>query len=345
MDSEYSKAVSFDEIYKAFRFARMGSFWKDSIIEYDLNRLYHSVKISRDLKSRKYRLKGYYKFKIQEREKIRDIQSLHITDRVHQRSLCDNIIIPVSTRSFVYDNGASQKGKGTHFSRNRLKTHMQKFYRKHGVDGYVLQVDVRKYFESIPHEYLKQRMAKCYSGEMLDDLCKIIDSYDGEKGIGLGSQVSQIFALDALDALDHFIKEVLRIKHYGRYMDDMYLIHEEKVYLQHCREHIDCFLSTICGLQMHPKKTVLFPLKNGIRFLGFHFYLTDTGGVHVKLLKVSEKRMKRKIRKMANKGVPEPEIRKTFNSWSAHAMYGDSYYTVKNMESYMNNLLEKRSEI
>ena len=91
------------------------------------------------------------------------------------------------------------------------------------------------------------------------------------------------------------------------------------------------------------------PPPAAIRVIGMRDFMlknrkvTTTGGVYVKLLKVSEKRMKRKIRKMVHKGVPEPEIRKTFNSWSAHAMYGDSYYTVKNMESYMINILKERS--
>ena len=56
----------------------------------------------------------------------------------------------------------------------------------------------------------------------------IIDSFGGDKGIGLGSQVSQITELAVLDDLDHYIKERLRIKHYLRYMDDFILIHEDK---------------------------------------------------------------------------------------------------------------------
>lgn len=64
-----------------------------------------------------------------------------------------------------------------------------------------------------------------------DMVCRVIDSFEGEKGLGLGSQISQIMELLVLNDLDHFIKERLHIKHYIRYMDDFILIHSDKCYL------------------------------------------------------------------------------------------------------------------
>ncbi len=343
MDGKYQVVTSFDNIYKAFGPSRRGSYWKDSIIGYDVNRLERSIEISRALRSGKYKLKGHYHFKIQEREKIRDIQSLHIRDRVDLQSLCDKLVTEDTSRSFIYDNGASLKGKGTNFSRNRLKTHMRRFYNKHGLNGYVLQIDVKKYFDNIPHWYLKERMIKRYEGfpDMQKCLCDVIDSFDGNKGLGPGSQAVQIFALETLDKMDHFIKEALGIKYYGRYMDDAYLIHEDKDYLKHCKEILDCFLNEI-ELTLHPNKTNLYPLKRGIKFLGFKFNITETGHIYVKLNKDSVKRIKRKLRNMARLGLPEETIQKTFTSWKNHANYGNSYYTVKNVGEYLDNLLTER---
>ena len=64
----------------------------------------------------------------------------------------------------------------------------------------------------------------------------IIDNYaaDTEKGLPMGNQSSQWFALYYLDRLDRLVKEKLRIKGYVRYMDDGVLIHESKEYLQEC---------------------------------------------------------------------------------------------------------------
>ena len=113
----------------------------------------------------------------------------------------------------IYDNGASIKGKGTDFSINRLKTHMQRFYRKHGTDGYVLVCDMQKYFDSIRHELLQNIYAKYFDDEKILSLIKMIhDSIPGGVGVPLGNQLSQFDALLAADSLDHMIKEKLRKK-------------------------------------------------------------------------------------------------------------------------------------
>lgn len=67
---------------------------------------------------------------------------------------------------------------------------------------------------------------------MLDLLDKIIDNYDN--GIPIGLMSSQIFAIFYLDSLDKYIKEILKIKYYIRYQDDMILIHQDKEYLKEC---------------------------------------------------------------------------------------------------------------
>ena len=78
----------------------------------------------------------------------------------------------------------------------------------------------------------------------------------------MGNQSSQWFALYYLDRLDRFIKERLKVKYYVRYMDDGVLIHHDKEFLKKALA-----------------KTQIFPISQGVDFLGFHFYLTDTGKV------------------------------------------------------------------
>lgn len=104
----------------------------------------------------------------------------------------------------------------------------------------------------------------------------IIDSTEGP-GIPIGNHTSQWFAVLYLSGMDHMIKERLGIKFYGRYMDDFYLIHHDKEYLQYCLEEIRKFLVPL-GLELN-QKTAIFPLTQGIDFLGFRTYMTDTGKV------------------------------------------------------------------
>lgn len=60
-------------------------------------------------------------------------------------------------------------------------------------------------------------------------MCTYIDSTDG---LPLGYQTSQLLALMYLDEFDHWVKETLHARYYGRYMDDFYIIHEDKAYLK-----------------------------------------------------------------------------------------------------------------
>lgn len=144
--------------------------------------------------------------------------------------LCDNVLGPYLERHLIYDNSACRKGKGTHFALDRLTCFLRKYYRSNGSNGYILKCDVRKYFNSIDHEVLRQKIRRM---DLPDDvkwlLDKIIGSYEYEEGKGLpmGNQTSQWFALYYLDSLDRLVKEKLRIRYYSRYMDDMILIHRQ----------------------------------------------------------------------------------------------------------------------
>ena len=154
-------------------------------------------------------------------------------DKVVQHSLCDNVLEPILTRSFITDNYASQVGKGTHYGLDRLREFLRRFYRKNGIDGWILKADISKYFYSIRHDVLKSLIRKKITDpDVLWLVEMIIDSTEGNVGIPIGNQSSQLFALLYLNNLDHFIKEKLGIKYYGRYMDDFFLIHEDKAYLQ-----------------------------------------------------------------------------------------------------------------
>ncbi|MBO4738813.1 MAG: hypothetical protein J5606_04545, partial [Bacteroidales bacterium] len=89
--------------------------------------------------------RGFIEFDICERGKMRHIRSVHFSERVVQKSLCTNVLYPVLTNNLITDNGASQKGKGTHFATQRLIKYLHKYYRKYGNDGYVLSLDFKSY--------------------------------------------------------------------------------------------------------------------------------------------------------------------------------------------------------
>lgn len=332
---------SFDSLYRAMKICRRNVGWKDSMTRFTNDGLRSICKLRTSLLNDTYRIDDYYIFNICE-PKPRKIIATKLKDRVFQRSLCDNYLTRALTKSFIYDNCACLEGKGPDFTRRRLERHLQQYYREYGADGYVLTCDIKDYFGSTPHVTAKAAVRRRVDDEWAySHVCKIIDSFNTKenlcKGMGLGSQVTQLIQLAVLDDLDHYIKEKLKIKYYLRYMDDFPLIHKSKKYLESCLMEI-CAKVDKLGLTLNKKKTQIFQISQGVNFLGFKFVLTKTGKVIKILLKDNIKRRKRKIRKYkvcCDKGLMTKEKADDTNiSWIAHAKKGNTYLVRQNMEKY-----------
>jgi hypothetical protein len=296
------------------------------------------------LQAGKFKTPGFFEFDLFERGKKRHIRSTVISERVVQRCLCDNAIIPAMQRTFIYDNGASMKNKGYTFAVNRITEHLRKHYRKYGQDGYILIFDFSKFFDNVSHEIIKRMMRKEITDKRILKLSDhLIDAF-GDKGLGLGSQISQVFALASANGLDHLCKEVLKIKGYARYMDDGYLIHHSKEYLRKCLDAI----KTICnelGIVLNKKKTQIVKLSHGFTWLKIRFFLTSSGKVIRKIYKRSVTKQRQKLKKLRKKldegRIEFADITQSFQSWRAYASNFNAYHTIKNMESLYNQLFYK----
>lgn len=335
---------SFDNLYKAMTKCRKGVMWKDSVARYSNNGLVSILKLYNSLQDGSYKIDDYQYFTIYEPKK-REIVSTRFKDRVFQRSLCDNYVYEALTKGFVYDNVACQIGKGTDFAIDRLNCHLQRFFRKYGLDGYVLKCDIKNFFGSTPHATAKKAVRKRVKDKWACSCVEdIIDSYGPGVGLGLGSQVTQLIQLAVLDDLDHFIKEVLRIHQYIRYMDDFILLHRGKAYLKYCLAQIEYQLSRL-GLRLNKRKTQIHPIRQGINFLGFKFRLTETGKVLRLLDKGNIKKRRRKLRKyrqLVDIGLMTREkADQCYESWKAHAEKGSSYWLLQRMDKYYESLWEE----
>lgn len=305
-----------------------------------MDALKNTVKLKKELETDTYRISPYQRFMVHE-PKEREIVATRFRDRQFQRSLCDTMLYRDMTKGFIYDNCACQIGKGVDFALNRLDTHLHRYYRKHGASGWVLRCDIRHYFPDTPHETAKAAVAKRVKSERArQKVYDIIDSFGGDRGIGLGSQVSQLIELAVLDDLDHFIKERLKIKHYIRYMDDFILIHEDRKVLENAHKVILEWVEAL-GLKLN-SKTQIFPLKQGIIFLKWRFILTDTGKVIRKIYKRNVTKERRKLKKLAAKikagEMPIEYLWMSFQSWRANAERGNARPTIRRMEQLYNQL-------
>ena len=323
---DFSLVADTDNLYAAFRSSMRGVAWKESVQRFEANALRNIADIRRRLFSGENIQHGFVEFDLHERGKIRHIKSVHISERIVQKCLCDTVLSPILTNPLIYDNGASVEGKGTHFSIRRLIVHLSRFYRQNGFsnDGYALIVDFTKSFDSIRHDILFALVERYISDpRILDLLRRFVSVFGPGKSLGLGSEVSQNLAIFFPNKLDHFIKEKLGIEFYGRYMDDLYLIHADKEYLRYCLAEIEK-VCTALGITINMKKTRIVKLISGVNFLKGKYKLLPSGKVLRLPGKDSTKRMRRKLIKfkslIASGKMGFKDLRTAYQSWRGNYM-------------------------
>lgn len=346
--NDFETVFSYENLYESYKHCRKGIAWKASVQKYITQAPLNVYNTYCDLMSSKFKTQGFYEFDVFEKGRKRHIQSVAINERVVQRCLCDNALVPAMERTFIYDNGASLKGKGYSFAVNRLTEHLHRHYRKYGQEGYILIFDFSKFFDNVSHELVKRLIKNEITDDRIINLSEhFIDSF-GTKGLGLGSQISQVLALASANKLDHFVKEVLRIKSYARYSDDGYLIHPSKEYLHKCLKAINDICDSL-GIVLNKKKTQIIKLSHGFTWLKIRFFLTETGKVIRKICKKSITRQRRKLKKLRKKldegKIEYADVAQSFQSWRAHASNFNAYHTIKNMDRLYNQLFYKEINI
>lgn len=342
---DYSDTFTFSHLYRSYKNCIKGVGWKSSTQRFKANALMNVNALYESLEQGRFKSRGFYEFDTIEGGKQRHIKSVHISERVVQRCLCDYSLIPAISRSFVYDNGACMKNKGIDFALNRLTCHLQRHWRKWGTDGYVLIFDFSKFFANINCEKLKEMVNRQPLDIKTKRLtCSLIDDFGGE-GLGLGSQISQVCALSYPSAIDHFIKSKMRIKGYGRYMDDGYVIHRDKEVLQQCLEGIRRICDEL-GIIINEKKTMIIKLSRGMTFLKKRFFITNTGRVIRKISRETVTRMRRKLKtfkRWYEEGrMTLDDIRTSYASWKGHVVRCNSWRTLQSMDKVFEDLFGRK---
>ena len=340
----FEQVASLKSLYNAAKKASNGVKWKASVQRYLLSILFRISRTRKDLLNGKDIRQGFIEFDLCERGKTRHIKSVHFAERVVQKSICSNALYPVLTSNLVYDNCASQKGKGTHFAAKRLEKHLRRFLKHYGRNGYILLIDFKGYFESIPHDIVKNNYRKVFTDEKLLKLADdFVDAF-GDIGLGLGSETSQINAIAHINYIDHYIKEQKRLHCYGRYMDDSYIIHQDKKFLEQLLCELDVLYRSY-GVIVNKKKTKIIPLSDGFAYLKTRYYITNTGKIIKKPAQDSIVRQRKKMKRQAGlvaKGLmTSTDVLIGLVSWIGSMIHRHSRKTVFNMKKLYKELFEK----
>lgn len=293
--------------------------------------------LHQDLIKGEYKSRGFNAFTICERGKVREILSVHITERCVQKCLVKYGLKPVLMPKLIYDNSATLEGKGTGFAIKRLREHLRWHVARYGRQGGILILDYHNYFGSISHQILLDMLKPLIKDSRTFDLLSyFVNCFPGEKGLGLGSEISQICAVFYTNQLDHYIKDKLGVHGYAKYMDDSYAISQSIEELLEIKEIIDKKSKDLC-LGLNPKRTCIIRFENGhFTYLKKRIHITESGQIVMRLTRKNITQRRRKVKKqigLVESGEMSQEaLRASFEAWRGYAMKCNSYQTVKRIE-------------
>lgn len=279
----HDKICDLDNIEEADNKARKCKRKQYGVIKHDKNRAEDNFSLFLDLSLENYKTSKYSTFKVYEPKERLIFRLPYYPDRITHHAIM-NIMEPIWMKIFTKDTYSCIKGRGIHTLARQLKYDLQ-----HDKEGtkYCAKMDIKKFYPSIDHEILKIIIRKKIKDKkLLKLLDEIIDSADG---VPIGNYLSQYFANLYLAYFDHWIKEVLKVKHYYRYADDIVLLSGDKDQLRRWVISIRIYLKEKLKLELKSNYQI-FPVEaRGIDFVGYvfrHDYVKIRKGVKLRLMKL-----------------------------------------------------------
>lgn len=317
----WDKVTDIENIKEAHKCARKDKTFYREVRMVDADLDFYAQEIQTLLRNKKYVVSNYRKQTINDKGKERVLMKLqYYPDRIIQWAIMLQLE-PIFLKTFCKHTCASIPERGIQRAWNMIRG-----YLKNDPKGtkYCYKMDVKKFYDNINHDILKRKLrTKIKDNDLLWLLDTIIDSYPGEKGVPIGSYLSQYFANFYLSEFDHFLKETLRIKYCVRYMDDVVLFANTKEKLHYYHNQIREFL-LMEKLEIKGNYQIFSTGCRGVDFIGFRFF------PHFILLrKKSIKRLKKLYRKIMKlqerKQIISFEDFCAVNSYAGWLLMCDSY--------------------
>lgn len=243
-----------------------------------------------------------------------------------------NAMKPLFSKGMYEHTYASLPGRGAHKGKRVIQKWIERDRKN---TKYILKMDIHHFFDSVPHDIIKEKLSKCIRDEnMLYLLNTIIDVTDN--GLPLGFYTSQWLSNWFLLELDHYIKEVLGASYYMRYMDDMVIFGCNKKILHRIRKAINLFLEEKLGLELKDNWQVFLFDWNGkgrdLDFMGFRFFRSRITMRRSIMLKATRKA--RKIGKKVKATIYDCRQMLSYNGWLKYTATYRMY--LKRIKPYVN---------
>ena len=201
-----------------------------------------------------------------------------------------NIMEPLFVSTFTTDTYSCIKQRGIHAAARAIKRALK----DEPATRYCLKLDIKKFYPSIDHAILKRLIRRKFKDpDLLNLLDEIIDSAEG---LPIGNYLSQYLANFYLTGFDHWLKEVMKVRHYFRYADDIVILSASKPQLHELLAEIRRYLMDNLHLMVKGNYQVFPVAARGIDFVGYVFYHS-----HTRLRKSIKQRFAKAISRGSNK--------------------------------------------
>jgi hypothetical protein len=295
---------------------------------------------------------------------------------VLQHALCDAVLLPALTPYLIYDNGASLRGKGMAFTRARLAAHLREYQRRYGADGWVLKIDFAKFFDNIPHDQLIQSIdAKVRDARIRSLLEMLLAPYSADvsytdtdfdtvpynsladfetsglrdgsrvlrRSVGIGAPVSQIAGVWYPTPIDTYAKIVRSCRYYGRYMDDIYILHHDCSFLLSVLDGIRRQARAL-GLFISERKTHISPLRQGFTFCKIRYSFTDSGRLLMRPVRETFTRERRRLKTLyqlaACGKITVTDYKDLYHSWRSNWIRFDCHRSLVSLDKTYRRYLD-----
>ncbi len=313
----FGKIIDIDNLYLAHNNARKGKSHYTAVRMVDDDPERYLWQLHDALRDHTFTTSPYTTKQIYEPKQRTIFKLPYYPDRIVHHAIM-NVLQPIWDKTFIYDLYSAIPGKGLHAGSYRLR----QFMRDRENTCYCLKYDVSKFYPSINHDILLEkvrRKIKCKDTLWL--LEDIIRSPGGNTNVPIGNYLSQYFSNIYLSDLDHWLKEEKRMRYYIRYCDDGVILHRDRAVLVALQAEIEEYMREELALTINPKTRVLDVNRQGIDFLGYRCFRPYT-----LLRKASARNFKTKIARIESGKLDPQNVVSSVMSYLGWLRHCDSHH-------------------
>lgn len=292
--------LELDEVLAAYIDCRKNKRRTLSALRFEIDYERNLYRLWQDIVSKRYTIRPSSAFIVTYPVR-REVFAASFRDRIVHHLIINRLML-IMERIFIRHSYSCRVGKGTLDGILCVDDMIRQCSDKYQHDAYILRLDIRGFFFHINKKILLDKLKKLIDENYFDDNKEILyylleetlqnnpingchirsdksewDMLPRSKslffsfencGLPIGNLTSQIFANFYLNDLDHYIESLDENLFYGRYVDDLVLIHKDKHFLEYAKIKIQKYLATHLKLQIHPLKISLTHYGQGCAFVG-----------------------------------------------------------------------------